>query len=46
MHFYASCDPLTLAGVIVTLGTTARLASIVPAWRAAAVDSLIALRAD
>jgi len=36
----------TTAAVIVTLGATALLASIVPAWRAAAVDPLIALRAD
>ena len=39
-------DPLTLAGVVVVLGATALLASLVPAWRAAAVDPLVALRAE
>ena len=39
-------DPVTLAGVIVTLGITAVVASLVPALRAAAVDPLVAIRAD
>ena len=39
-------DPLTLAGVIGLLAVTALLASLVPAWRAATVDPLTALRAD
>ncbi|MGH9172956.1 MAG: ABC transporter permease [Vicinamibacterales bacterium] len=39
-------DPVTFAGVILTLGATALLASLVPAWRASTVDPLVALRAD
>lgn len=39
-------DPVTVAGVIVTLGATALLASLVPAWRASTVDPLVALRAN
>jgi putative ABC transport system permease protein len=39
-------DPVTLAAVLVTLGTTALTASLVPAWRAAAVDPMVALRAE
>ena len=39
-------DPVTLAAVIVTLGATALTASLVPAWRAAAVDPMVALRAE
>lgn len=39
-------DPVTFAGVAVALGTTALLASLLPAWRAARVDPLVALRAN
>jgi len=39
-------DPMTFAAVAITLGITALLASVVPGWRAAAVDPLVALRAD
>ena len=39
-------DPVTFAGVALTLGATALLASVVPAWRASTVDPLVALRAD
>ena len=39
-------DPLTFAAVALTLGATALLASIVPAWRASTVDPLVAFRAD
>jgi putative ABC transport system permease protein len=39
-------DPVTFAGVALMLGTTALLASLLPAWRAAAVDPLVALRAE
>lgn len=39
-------DPVTFTGVILTLGATALLASLVPAWRASTVDPLVALRAD
>jgi ABC-type lipoprotein release transport system permease subunit len=37
-------DPVTLAGVAVTLGATALLASVAPAWRASTVDPLVTLR--
>ncbi len=39
-------DPVTIAGVIMTLGATALLASLIPAWRASTIDPLVALRAD
>jgi putative ABC transport system permease protein len=39
-------DPVAFVGVTLVLGATALLASLVPAWRAAAVDPLIALRAE
>jgi len=39
-----STDPLTFAAVIVILGTVTILASLVPAFRAARVDPVIALR--
>jgi putative ABC transport system permease protein len=39
-------DPVTIAGVIVTLGATALLPSLIPAWRASTTDPLLALRAD
>jgi putative ABC transport system permease protein len=39
-------DPMTFAAVAITLGITALLASVVPGWRAAAVDPLVALRAE
>lgn len=39
-------DPATLVAVITTLGLTAVLASLWPAWRAAAIDPLAALRAE
>jgi hypothetical protein len=39
-------DPVTIAGVIMTLGATALLASLIPAWRASTIDPLLALRAD
>ena len=39
-------DPVTFVGVGLMLGMTALLASLLPAWRAAAVDPLVALRAD
>jgi putative ABC transport system permease protein len=39
-------DPVAFAGVALILGATALVASVVPAWRAAAVDPLVALRAE
>jgi len=39
-------DPLTFVGVSVTLGATSLLASFVPAWRAAKVDPMVALRCE
>ncbi len=39
-------DPLTFASVAVVLGTVAMLATAFPAWRAARVDPVIALRAE
>lgn len=42
----SATDPVTFAGVALTLGATALLASVVPAWRASTVDPLVALRAD
>lgn len=39
-------DGATLTGVIATLAATGLLASLLPAWRAAAVDPLVALRAE
>ena len=39
-------DPLTFASVAAVLGTVAMLATAFPAWRAARVDPVIALRAE
>jgi putative ABC transport system permease protein len=39
-------DPLTFASVIVVLGAAAAIACAIPAWRAARVDPVIALRGD
>ena len=39
-------DPVVLATVTVTMLTVAVLAALLPAWRAARVDPVIALRAD
>ena len=39
-------DPLTFVTVPVVLGTVALVASLVPAWRAARVDPVIALRTE
>jgi ABC-type antimicrobial peptide transport system permease subunit len=37
-------DPLTFAGVVVVLGITAAVASVIPAYRAARVDPVVAFR--
>ncbi|HZT78508.1 MAG TPA: ABC transporter permease [Vicinamibacterales bacterium] len=42
----APADPLVLLGVPVALAATAVLAAAVPAWRAATIDALAALRSD
>jgi predicted permease len=39
-------DPITFAAVPLLLGLVAMLATLVPAWRAARVDPVIALRAE
>jgi putative ABC transport system permease protein len=42
----SATDPVAYAGVTCMLGATALLASLVPAWRAASVDPLTALRTE
>jgi ABC-type antimicrobial peptide transport system permease subunit len=39
-------DPIVMAVVAITLLVVAAVASAVPAWRAARVDPLVALRED
>jgi putative ABC transport system permease protein len=39
-------DPVAFAGMVIALGVTALVASIIPARRAARADPLVALRAD
>lgn len=39
-------DPMTLVGVCALLGVVAILASLLPAWRAARVDPMVALRVE
>jgi putative ABC transport system permease protein len=39
-------DPITFAGVTITLAIVGLVASMLPAWRAARVDPVRALRAD
>jgi ABC-type lipoprotein release transport system permease subunit len=42
----AATDPLTIAAVTVLLGLVALFASIIPAYRAARIDPLRALREE
>jgi putative ABC transport system permease protein len=39
-------DPLTFAGVVIVLGATAAIASLIPAYRAARVDPIVAFRTE
>jgi ABC-type antimicrobial peptide transport system permease subunit len=39
-------DPLTIIGVVAVLGVTAAASVAAPAWRAARVDPVVALRRD
>jgi ABC-type antimicrobial peptide transport system permease subunit len=39
-------DPMTFASVIVVVILTAAIAAAAPAWRAARIDPVIALRAE
>ncbi len=39
-------DPMVYLGVILLLGTVTMVASVVPAWRAANTDPLVALRQE
>jgi putative ABC transport system permease protein len=39
-------DPLTFAGVVIVLGATAAIASLIPAYRAARVDPVVAFRSE
>jgi ABC-type antimicrobial peptide transport system permease subunit len=42
----SASDTLTFAGATVVLGTVAIVASLIPAWRAALIDPVTALRRD
>ena len=39
-------DPIGLAGVSLTLGALSLIATWIPAWRASAVDPVVALREE
>jgi len=39
-------DPFTFGAVILVLGATAAAATAAPAWRAARIDPVVALRTD
>ena len=46
LYGVSAFDPITLAGAALVLGFVAVTAALVPAWRAASVDPVSALRAD
>jgi putative ABC transport system permease protein len=39
-------DPLTFAGVVIVLGATAAVASLIPAYRASRIDPVVAFRTE
>jgi ABC-type antimicrobial peptide transport system permease subunit len=39
-------DPLTFAGVVIVLGATAAVASLIPAYRASRIDPVVAFRSE
>jgi ABC-type antimicrobial peptide transport system permease subunit len=39
-------DPLTFAGVVIVLGATAAIASVIPAYRASRIDPVVAFRSE
>ncbi|MGH9160137.1 MAG: FtsX-like permease family protein, partial [Vicinamibacteraceae bacterium] len=46
LYGVSATDPVTFTIVALVLGGTALMASLIPAWRAATVDPLVALRAE
>jgi ABC-type lipoprotein release transport system permease subunit len=46
LHEVEPADPLTFAAVAVVLTVVAVVASLVPAWRAARLDPVLALKAE
>jgi putative ABC transport system permease protein len=46
LYGVSATDPVTFTLVALVLGGTALMASLIPAWRAATVDPLVALRAE
>ena len=46
LYGVTAADPATFAAVALTLAMTALVATVVPAWRAASVNPVIALRAE